>query len=114
LDPDCGSWATTTGYQYELPDFWLEPEHRYRFTVKQLRTGFKADVQGVRLTVRDNADNDAFKHYRPQPERPNVWQTLTDEFQTPRALTRAALYLYNVRSPDTAWFDELRVEDLGR
>ena len=39
---------------------------------------------------------------------------LNVDFTTPADLTRAALYLYNVRSADTAWFGNIRVEQLGR
>jgi hypothetical protein len=104
---------TREGYQYRLPDFWLEPRHRYRFTVSQMRDGFQADVRGVRLTVRDNDGGDAWEHFRADSSRPGEWQVLSDEFVTPAELTRAALYLYNVRSPHTARFDALQVEDLG-
>ncbi len=41
------------------------------------------------------------------------WQALEYEFETPPDLSRATLYLYNVESPDTAYFDDVHIEDLG-
>ncbi|MGD9495378.1 MAG: hypothetical protein AB7Y46_03605 [Armatimonadota bacterium] len=47
------------------------------------------------------------------PTRPKEWQTPEYAFETPPDLTRAQLHLYNVEAPDTAWFDDVYVQDLG-
>ncbi len=102
------------GYQHQLPNLFLEPAHRYRLQVQAMRSGFKAKVQGVLLAVRAESNPRYVWRYRGlDRKRPNEWQTLSIEFETPPDLERAGIYLYNVISPDTAWFDDLRVEDLG-
>ncbi|MFQ5811556.1 MAG: hypothetical protein ACE5JM_18205, partial [Armatimonadota bacterium] len=101
------------GYQHKLPDMWLMPAHRYRLTLKLRRTGFDAQVLGSRLSIRAHATKLPDRQYPIDRRRPHEWQTVTDEFETPPDLIRAAIYLYNVMSPDTAWFDHLSIEDLG-
>ncbi|NLY01197.1 MAG: hypothetical protein GXY83_34330 [Rhodopirellula sp.] len=105
---------TTEGYQHRTVDLWLLPNRRYQLTFQSKRTGFKADVRGSLLRLH-KGENDAMEDHRwaLDPKRPGVWQKLGGEFTTPADLTRAVLYLYNVRSTDTAWFDEIRIEDLG-
>ena len=105
--------ATDSGYLHKLPNLWLEPSRRYRFTVHARRVGFKAAVSGSLLAVMGEKGRSVWKRYSLDRKRPGEWQVLTDTFETPRDLTRAGLYLYNVRSPDPAWFDDLSVEDLG-
>lgn len=105
---------TTEGYLHRTVELWLHPERRYKLSVKARRTGFTAAVSGTLLRLSPNAENVYEDHrWGLDAKRPNEWQTLGGEFTTPRDLTRALLYLYNVRSPDTAWFDDLRLEDLG-
>ncbi len=105
---------TTKGYQHRTADLWLLPGRRYRLAFQSKRTGFKADVRGSLLRLsRGDADEVIDHRWALDPKRPNEWQPLGGEFTTPPDLARAVLYLYNVRSPDTAWFDDLRVDDLG-
>ena len=104
---------TESGYQHRVVDFWLEPGRRYRYHVQARRSGFTARVAGTLLMVNGETDRFVWKRYGLDRERPDEWQTLTDTFETPPDLTRAGIYLYNVVSPDTAWFDDLWIEDLG-
>ena len=101
---------TTEGYQHRLLSLWLLPGRRYRISLQSKRTGFQADVRGVllRLTRRDDTHED--HRWALDSNRPNEWQELGGEFTAPADLTRASLYLYNVRSPDTAWFGDIRLE----
>ncbi|MDY0166601.1 MAG: hypothetical protein RBS80_08660 [Thermoguttaceae bacterium] len=101
---------TTEGYQHRRLDVWLLPGRRYRIAFQSKRTGFQADVRGslLRLTRRDGSLED--HRWALDPKRPNEWQELGGEFTTPADLTGASLYLYNVRSPDTAWFGDIRLE----
>ena len=103
---------TDSGYLYALPDLWLEPGRTYRLTVKAKRSGFKADVLGTLLMATDPDGKPVWDRKKPDTTRPNEWQTVTYEFKTPPDLLRAGIYLYNVRSSDTAWFDDLYVEEI--
>ena len=104
---------TTEGFQHRLLDLWLLPSHRYRLSLQAKRTGFQADVRGVLLRLSRAAHIHQDHRWALDRKRPNVWQPLGGELVTPPELTRAALYLYNVRSPATAWFDDIHIEDLG-
>jgi len=104
---------STTGYQHRLVYFFLEPRRRYRFRVLARRSGFRAAVSGTRLMVQAEKENAVYKHYSLDRNRPDEWQEISDVFETPPDLTRAGIYLYNVKSPDTAWFDALQIEDIG-
>jgi len=104
---------TDSGYQHQLVDMWLEPDHRYRLRVKAKRTGFKAKVAGTLLMVNDPKGHVVWARRGLDRKRPNQWQTISYEFETPSELERAGIYLYNVRSSDVAWFDDLDVRDLG-
>ncbi len=101
---------TTEGYQHRRLDLWLLPGREYRIAFQSKRTGFQADVRGslLRLHRRDGTYED--HRWALDPKRPNEWQKLGGEFTTPAELTRASLYLYNVRSPDTAWFGDIRLD----
>ncbi len=101
------------GYQHRLQGMWLMPGHRYRLSVKMRRSGFDARVLGTRLSITAHSGAPPDKQHPVDRTLPNEWQTIKDEFETPPELIRAAIYLYNVTSPDSAWFDDLRVEDLG-
>ncbi|NUQ01672.1 MAG: hypothetical protein HUU35_17650, partial [Armatimonadetes bacterium] len=105
---------TDSGYLHRLVDLWLLPNRRYRLAVSARRTGFTAAVAGTLLRL-NTATEGIYQDHRwgLDSKRPEQWQRLGGEFTTPADLTRAGLYLYNVRSPDNAWFDDLRVEDLG-
>ncbi|HID23495.1 MAG TPA: hypothetical protein EYP14_14010 [Planctomycetaceae bacterium] len=105
---------TSSGYQHQLFDLWLEPEHRYRLRVKAKRTGFKAKVAGTLLMVNDPKGHVVWARRGLDRRRPNQWQTISYDFETPSELERAGIYLYNVRSSDIAGFDDLQVRDLGR
>jgi len=104
---------TESGYQHQLFNLWLEPSHRYRVRVRAKRTGFKAKVAGTLMMVTDPTGRVVWKRRNLDRKRPNEWQTITYEFETPPELERSGIYLYNVVSPDIAWFDDLRVDDLG-
>lgn len=101
---------TTEGYQHRRLDVWLLPGRQYRIAFQSKRTGFQADLRGslLRLTRRDGSFED--HRWALDPKRLNEWQELGGEFTTPADLTGASLYLYNVRSPDTAWFGDMRLE----
>lgn len=105
---------TTAAYQHRVLDLWLLGRRRYRLSLQAKRTGFKADVRGTLLRL-SKGDDDGIEDHRwaLDPKRPGEWQELGGIFTTPPGLARASLYLYNVRSPDTAWFDRLRIDDLG-
>jgi len=102
---------TDSGYLHQLVDIWAEPDRRYRLQVKAKRSGFTAKVWGTLLMVTDPTTRCVWEYRKLDKNRPGEWQTLTYEFRTPRELTRAGIYLYNVVSPDTAWFDDLYVEE---
>ncbi|MEA3402697.1 MAG: hypothetical protein U9R79_15765 [Armatimonadota bacterium] len=101
------------GYQYAPQRLWVEPGHRYRLQVRSRRTGFDARVHSTALQVRGESFEGPIERAAVDTDRVDEWQTLEYEFETPDDLTRATLYLYNVESPDTAWFDDVYVEDLG-
>jgi len=101
------------GYQHRLVDLWLLPNHRYRLRVQAMRTGFEARVHSTAFILKGSGHEEPLRYARMDTARPNEWQGLEYELQTPPDLTRAGIYLYNVGSPDTAWFDDLYVEDLG-
>jgi len=101
------------GYQHRLVDLWLLPQRRYRVSVQAMRTGFEARVHSTAFALRGAEYEEPLRRATMDRDRPNEWQTLEYDFETPPDLTRAAIYLYNVGSPDTAWFDDLYVEDLG-
>jgi len=103
-----------SGYQHRVVHLWLEPARRYRLTVRAKRTGFTYRVGGALLWVQNDTTNTVWQHRGLDRKRPNAYQALTWEFDTPPELTRADLYLYNVISPDTAWFDDVRVEEVER
>lgn len=105
---------TTEGFQHRLVDLWLLPRRRYRLTMSSRRTGFEAAVRGVLLRLHHGEDEAYLdQRWSLDTKQPNAWQRIGGEFTTPDDLTRAALYLYNVRSPDTAWFDNLDLLELG-
>ena len=105
--------ASLEGYQHRLVDLWVLPGRRYRASVQAMRTGFQARVHSTAFMLKGHDSEQPLLRKNMDRERPNEWQTLSYEFETPPDLTRAAVYLYNVGSPDTAWFDDLFVEDLG-
>jgi len=92
---------------------WLEPGHRYRLQVQARRTGFTARVHSTAITMYGESTEFPIVRENMDAARPDEWQTLEYEFDTPDDLSRATLYLYNVESPDTAWFDDVYVADLG-
>jgi len=100
-------------YQYGAKRLWLEPAHRYRLQVQARRSGFDARVHSTAITMAGESGDLPIMRANMDTTRPNEWQTLEYSFETPPDLTRAQLYLYNVESPDTAWFDDIYVEDLG-
>ncbi len=102
---------TSEGYQHRRLDLWLLPDRPYRIAFPSKRSGFQADVRGslLRLHRRDGSHED--HRWTLDPQRPNQWQELGGQFTTPADLTRASLYLYNVRSPHTAWFGDIRVDE---
>jgi len=105
---------TTEGFQHRLQDLWLLPKRRYQLTLSSRRTGFDAAVRGVLLRLHHGEDEAYIDHrWSLDTKQPEVWQRIGGEFVTPDDLTRGALYLYNVRSPDTAWFDNIDLVDLG-
>lgn len=104
---------TTEGYLYGARRLWLEPGHRYRISVQARRTGFTARVHSTAITMATETRDLPIVRANMDTTRPNEWQTLSYELETPPDFTRAQLYLYNVESPDTAWFDDVLVEDLG-
>ncbi len=101
------------GYQYAPQRLWLEPGRRYRLQVQSRRTGFDARVHSTALQVHGVTESGPIVRAPVDTTRPNEWQTIEYEFETPDDLSRATLYLYNVESPDTAYFDDVSVEDLG-
>jgi len=100
-------------YQYGAKRLWLEPGHRYRLQAQARRSGFNARVHSTAITMAGESGDLPIMRANMDTARPNEWQTLEYSFETPPDLTRAQLYLYNVESPDTAWFDDVYVEDLG-
>ncbi len=101
------------GYRHVTRRLWLEPGHRYRLQVQARRSGFTARVHSTAITMAGESGELPIMRANMDTTRPNEWQTLEYAFETPPDLTRAMLYLYNVESPDTAWFDDVHVEDLG-
>ncbi len=101
------------GYQYAPQPLWLEPGHSYRLEVGSRRTGFDARVHSTALQVHGVDESGPIVRAPVDATRPNEWQRLEYEFETPADLSRATLYLYNVESPDTAYFDDVYIEDLG-
>lgn len=101
------------GYQYAPQALWLEPGRAYRLQVSARRTGFTARVHSTALQVHGVSESGPIVRAPVDTARPDEWQTLEYEFETPGDLSRATLYLYNVESPDTAYFDAVQIEDLG-
>ena len=102
-----------TGFQHRLIDLDLLPNHRYRVTFRSKRSGFTARVRGSLLRLWKDSPGYQDARYSLDTKRPNEWQTIGGELTTPPDLCRAGLYLYNVDSPDDAWFDDIQAEDLG-
>ena len=101
------------GYQYAPQRLWLEPGRKYRLEVQSRRTGFDARVHSTALQVHGLSGSGPIERAPIGDQQPNEWRTLSYEFETPDDFTHATLYLYNVGSPDTAYFDDVNVEDLG-
>jgi len=101
------------GYQHRTVSLWLLPGHSYRLSVQMRRDGFEARVYGTAVVVRSWQGDLPIMRAPVDTGKVNEWQTASYEFTTPLDLERALLYLYNVGSPDTAWFDDIYVEDLG-
>lgn len=104
---------TTQGFQHALIDLSLLPAHRYRLSFQVRRTGFQAEVRGALLRQWKHSPGYVDHRFGEDTGRPDEWQQLGGEFETAPDMVRIGLYLYNVRSPEHAWFDRIRVEDLG-
>lgn len=101
------------GYQHRTVRLWVLPNRKYRVAVEMRRDGFQARIHGTALVIGDTRGNAPIVRAPVDTNRVNQWQTCSYEFVTPPDLQTATLYLYNVESPQTAWFDDIRVEDLG-
>jgi hypothetical protein len=101
------------GYQHRTVRLWVLPNRKYRVSAEIRRDGFDARIHGTALVIGDSQGNAPIVRAPVDATKVNEWQTAVYEFETPPDLQTATLYLYNVVSPDTAWFDDIRVEDLG-
>ncbi len=101
--------ATDDGFLHHLHELWLLPGRSYEVTVQARYQAFGAEVDGVLLRLERSDGSYQDHRWGPDRTRPDTWQTLGGEVTTPADLSRAMLYLYNVRSPAPAWFDDIRV-----
>ncbi len=101
------------GYQHRTAQLLVLPNRQYRVSVQMRRNGFAARVHGTALMIKDARGNAPIVREPSDTAAVDQWQTISYDFETPPDVQGVTLYLYNVESEDTAWFDDIHVEDLG-
>jgi hypothetical protein len=96
-------------------DLVLEPGRTYRFHAKLRRTahapGISASIYEGRRLPDGKSDSVSHQIGRQTTGPLNEWQEFETVFTAlpPGEQAGARLYLYNVNSPATVWFDDLRL-----